>query len=234
MPMWATGTSSSVPVRGVRGRAAGFTLLELLVVVFIIGIMATMFTLAVGVAGGTDRELRREAERLQSLIGLAMEDAEFKSRELGLRLYPGRYEFSVRELVDDPAQGQEALLVDPDQPGELAAATERLDRSRPGEDDDTRSSLKDRYKWVPQEDEIFGRHEVPAVFELELEIEGKSINLERSEKDVEKKYEPQLFIFSSGDISDAFDVHIRSRDEDRSYTLEVAVDGTTKLVKGDG
>lgn len=234
MPMWATGTSSSRPVRPRTGRAAGFTLLELLVVVFIIGIMATMFTLAVGVAGGTDRELRREAERLQSLIALAMEDAEFKSRELGLRLYPGRYEFSVRELAEEA--GQEALLLDPDQAGELAGGAERLAGSRPDEDEDEdeTSSLKDRYRWVPQEDDIFGQHEVPAVFELELEIEGKSINLERSAKDVEKKYEPQLFIFSSGDISDAFSVHIRSRDEDRSYTLEVAVDGTTKLVKGDG
>ena len=32
-------------------QAAGFSLLELLVVVFIIGILATMFTLSVGVLG---------------------------------------------------------------------------------------------------------------------------------------------------------------------------------------
>lgn len=230
--MWATGTSSSRPVRPRTGRAAGFTLLELLVVVFIIGIMATMFTLAVGVAGGTDRELRREAERLQSLIALAMEDAEFKSRELGLRLYPGRYEFSVRELVEEPVPGAARVAVDPDNPGSLADAVRPADEQRA--EDTGRVSLKDRYRFVPMEDDIFGQHEVPPVFTLELEIEGKSVNLERSEKDVEKKYEPQLFIFSSGDISDAFDVHIRSKEEDRSYTLEVAVDGTTKLVKDDG
>ncbi len=196
MRTWATGTSTSGS-GPFRRAAAGFTLLELLVVVFIIGIMATMFTLSVGLAGGTDRELRREAERLQTLIGLALEDATFQTRELGLRLYPGRYEFSVFD---------------------------RGDAFNPEDDE-----------WVPLGDDVFREHAVPEVFGLELEIEGRSVNLERSEKDVEKKYEPQLFIFSSGDISDAFDVRIRSRDDDgRAYTVEVAVDGSTTLVRDDG
>jgi len=195
MPMSATGISTSGPMRGFVGRAAGFTLLELLVVVFIIGIMATMFTLSVGVAGGTDRELRRETERLQTLLSLALEDSSFQTRELGLRLYPRRYEFSVFD---------------------------RGDAFNPEDD-----------KWVPLADDVFGPRELPSAFALELEIEGRSVNLERSEKDVEKKYEPQLFIFSSGDFSDSFDIHLRSLEEDRSYTLQVAIDGTAKLSKGD-
>ncbi|MDH5276911.1 MAG: type II secretion system minor pseudopilin GspH [Gammaproteobacteria bacterium] len=182
-------------MRGSAGRAAGFTLLELLVVVFIIGIMATMFTLSVGVAGGTDRELRRETERLQTLLALALEDASFQSRELGLRLYPRRYEFSVFDRGD---------AFDP-------------------KDD----------KWAPIGEDVLGPRELPPAFALELEIEGRMVNLERSEKDVEKRYEPQLFIFSSGDFSDAFDIRLRSLEEDRSYSLAVAIDGTTKLTKGD-
>jgi general secretion pathway protein H len=182
-------------MRGSVGRAAGFTLLELLVVVFIIGIMATMFTLSVGVAGGTDRELRRETERLQPLIALAVEDASFQSRELGLRLYPGRYEFSVFD---------------------------RGDAFDPTDD-----------KWEPIGEDVLGPRELPSAFALELEIEGRAVNLERSEKDVEKRYEPQLFIFSSGDLSDSFDIRLRSLEEDRSYSLAVAIDGTTKLAKGD-
>lgn len=178
------------------GVATGFTLLELLVVVFIIGIMAAMFTLSVGVAGGTDRELRRETERLETLLTLALEDATFQSRELGLRLYPRRYEFSVFERRNplDPADDE----------------------------------------WVPIENDVFAPREVPPVFALELDIEGRTVNLERSEKDVKKRYEPQLFIFSSGDLSDAFEIRLRSTEEDRSYTLAVTIEGTTKVTRDDG
>lgn len=192
--MWATGISTSRAMRRSPGRVAGFTLLELLVVVFIIGIMAAMFTLSVGVAGGTDRELRREAERLQTLLTLAAEDANFQARDLGIRLYPQRYEFSVYDLGP--------LLVD------------RTDD-----------------RWSVLKEDLLSTHELPPVFALELEIEGRSVNLEGSEKEVEKNYKPQLFIFSSGDFSDAFVIRIRSQEEDRSYSLSVAQDGEITLRK---
>ena len=191
MPMSVTGTSSRA-----ASRAGGFTLLEVLVVVFIIGIMAAMFTLSVGVAGGADRELRRETERIETLIALALEDATFQSHDLGLRLYPKRYEFSIR------------------------------DRGNPFDPKDD--------KWVPLTEDVFAPRELPEVFALELEIEGREVNLERSEKDVAKKYEPQLSIFSSGDVSDTFKIRVRSVEEDRSYTLAVGIDGKTRLTRDDG
>lgn len=171
----------------------GFTLLEVLVVVFIVGVIATMFTLAVGVAGGVDRELRQETERLETLIRLAQEDATVQAHELGLRFYPQQYEFSVwsRGQIADPA-------------------------------DD---------KWEPIREDVLAPRKLARGFEFELEIEGRSVVLENSAKEVEKNYKPQIFMFSSGDISDVFLVRVRDRTERRSYTLEVATDGTMEIVR---
>ena len=87
---------------------------------------------------------------------------------------------------------------------------------------------------MPIQDDIFAAHDLPPVFEFELDIEGRTVNLERSAKDVEKRYEPQLFIFSSGDFSDGFAIRVRSTEEARSYSLAVTIEGTTTLTKDDG
>jgi hypothetical protein len=88
--------------------------------------------------------------------------------------------------------------------------------------------------WIQIRDDILAPRKLNKSFEFELEIDGRSIVLDNSAKEVEKTYKPQIFIFSSGDISDAFLVRIRDRVERRSYTLEVATDGTTEIVRDDG
>lgn len=60
----------------------GFTLIEVLVVVVIIGVVALSVTLTVGAS--SDRRLSREAERVQALIGYACERAELSGREIGI------------------------------------------------------------------------------------------------------------------------------------------------------
>src|SRR5688572_13831730 len=61
----------------------GFTLLELLVVVAIIGLLVQAVTLSMS-ALGNDRELEQEAGRLGSLIDLLNEEALMQSRDYGI------------------------------------------------------------------------------------------------------------------------------------------------------
>lgn len=69
----------------------GFTLVELLVVLVILGSLVGLAVLSTGIAG-TSRELRGEAERLAGLIGVLVEEAVLDNREYGLRLERGRYQ----------------------------------------------------------------------------------------------------------------------------------------------
>jgi len=71
--------------------ARGFTLVELLVVLVILGSLVGLAVLSTGIAG-TSRELRGEAERLAGLIGVLVEEAVLDNREYGLRLERGRYQ----------------------------------------------------------------------------------------------------------------------------------------------
>jgi len=73
-------------------RCRGFTLLELLVVLVMIGIILTFAMLSIGDGGRQDR-LEQEARRLQALFSLASEEAVLRSLELGVVLQRQGYRF---------------------------------------------------------------------------------------------------------------------------------------------
>jgi general secretion pathway protein H len=69
----------------------GFTLLELLAVVVIIGIVITIASLSIGQK--SSHVVREEAERLNALLRLASEEAVMQGRELALQFSKTSYSF---------------------------------------------------------------------------------------------------------------------------------------------
>lgn len=70
----------------------GFSLIEILVVLVIIGVLALAVTLGVASAS-TERQLARESERLQALVEHACVQSELTGREIGLRVDAKGYAF---------------------------------------------------------------------------------------------------------------------------------------------
>ncbi len=64
----------------------GFTLLELLVVVMVVGIMAGLTVMSVG--GNVEREFRRDVARMQQQLDMAQDEAPFAGKELGFWIAP--------------------------------------------------------------------------------------------------------------------------------------------------
>ena len=90
---------------GARGGAArGFTLVEILVVVVIIGIVTAGIVLSVNVTG-RDRDLERESDRLLALFNYAREQAELQTREYGIMFQDDGYEFLTYDTRRDSWRG---------------------------------------------------------------------------------------------------------------------------------
>jgi general secretion pathway protein H len=99
MPTLATGNPNSprrrirqpTPMRIARSEA-GFTLVEILVVIVIVGTMLSIAMLSFSLAGD-DRELKSESRRFAALAEVALDEATMQGREFGIELMTAGYRF---------------------------------------------------------------------------------------------------------------------------------------------
>lgn len=96
-----------------RARQIGFTLLEILVVLIIVGLLASLAVFTMG-GSSQQRELTNEVRDLYLLMQTASEQAVVNNLELGLLLEPDSYQFVAYQ----------------DQTGDWKASGERLFRER--------------------------------------------------------------------------------------------------------
>jgi general secretion pathway protein H len=96
-------------VKGIQHFQRGFTLMEIMVVLVIVGIMISFAVLQLGDAG--EKQLQKETRRLELLINLAREESILETLDYALGFWQGGYSFyemdedkgKWKEVTDDPS-----------------------------------------------------------------------------------------------------------------------------------
>jgi general secretion pathway protein H len=143
------------PARPCHG--SGFTLIEVLVVVVIIGIISAIVVLGLG-NFSDDRELRNDARRMTALIEMTLDEATLQGRDFGLELMQSGYRFVEYDPLTE--QWFEVIGDDLMRPRSLAEETEfnlfledkrvllkvdAADMEKSDDDDDNDGNLGDDY-----------------------------------------------------------------------------------------
>jgi len=207
-----------------RPRLGGFTLLELMIVVLIIGIVMAGVVLSINFAG-KDTDLETESKRLVSLMNYTREQAELQTRQYGIFFGQHGYAFVVydgrqgvwRTVNEDDALRQRTLPSGLDFKLVVDARPIVLKDSidlPAGATSDSASSKKPYSRLLPHTGS-----------QSDSDSDSNSGSDSDSDSDSEAKtFAPQVMLFSSGDLS-SFKITVERASAGRSITLDENQDG---------
>lgn len=182
-------------------REKGFTLLELLAVVVIIAILFTYTTLAIR-SDSPEDIIKKEAQRMERLIQLALEESILRGEEYGIEIFLDGYRFLRFNITENQW---------------LPLSDDRILRERELPlDMELEMSLEDT--------EIVIDLASDPMSEQKLDLDDDS---DKEDGD-EKEAKPQIFLLSSGEITPEFDVRFYILGVEASYFVKGSFDGTLK------
>ena len=210
-------------------RASGFTLLELLVVITIIGIVTAGVLFSISFAG-KDTDLETEGKRLHSLMDYAREQAELQTRDYGIYFGQHGYEFVVydvrtgawRRVFEDDALRDRTLPSGLDFKLTVDARPIVLNETMAQPPDKTPNSQAGDPS-APQPHSSPVPH-TAADSAADSGANSKSDPDSDPDSDSGSSFAPQVMIFSSGDLS-SFTITLERPSAGRSITLDENQDG---------
>jgi general secretion pathway protein H len=202
-----------------QSRSRGFTLIEIMIVVVIIGVISAGVLLSVNLTG-RDRDLEKESDRLLTLVNYAREQAEMQTREYGIVVHADGYQFVAydarravwREVYEDDAlhirklpDGLDFKLVVDARPVVLQSTGE-IKAPDPKELAKKKKTLDDL------------KNVTDAASLKEAAGTRKMTDDDASKLAQQKKITPQIMIYSNGDLS-SFEITMEREGGVRSITL---------------
>lgn len=220
---------------------SGFTLIELIIVIVIVGVIASLAT--INTSDNKQALLQTEAKRLQALFVLAQQEAVLQSRHLGLRFSQEGYQFY--QMLDPKASfGDQINNTD-------TARTPQDQNQNQQETTNVQTPYQNNIEeeaeptWQLLNDNILKPRQLPKVLVSQLYLDGISVELLSTQATEEVQdvnnigtntisndanaqgNKPQIFLLSSGENT-AFEYQLTYNNVGR-VTIKVNPIGTFTL-----